>query len=170
MSSLELVLAGILILVLFGAVFVGIFGIPGTIFIFFTSLVYATFTGFESLGVKTLILLLFLAVIAEAIDFSVRFITTFYLGFSITGFFAALLGAVVGMAMLTPFLMGLGTLLGFFWGSFAGLVAVELIRQARLKPVFRAKASSIVKRLCATALKGSISVAMVLITMIHIYS
>lgn len=170
MTSLGIVLAGILIITLFVCVFLNIFGLPGAAVIFLVSLVYDLLTGFESLGMKTLAILFALAAMAEIVDFSIGVMTSFYLGFSMRNFLAALVGAIAGMAIFTPFFLGVGTLLGFFLGGLGGVTAIELIRQTRLKPAFRAGASSILKRLCSTTVKGLISVVMVLITMTQIYS
>ncbi|MCX7982819.1 MAG: DUF456 family protein [Syntrophales bacterium] len=170
MTSLEMVLAGIFIIALFGCLFLTIFGLPGVAIIFLIVLVYALFTEFAVLGVHTLILLFVLAVVAEIIDFSVGVTTSFYLGLSIHNFLAALIGSILGMTLFTPFLMGLGTLLGFFLGGFGGVAAAELIRQIKLKPAFRASSLSIFKRLGSTAIKGLIGVYMISITLIHVYS
>ncbi|HOJ51856.1 MAG TPA: DUF456 family protein [Syntrophales bacterium] len=170
MTSLEMVAVGIIVIVLFGALFLNIFGFPGTAVIFLAAFAYALVTGFKGLDGKTLILLFILTLMAEAIEFSLGFITTFYFGFSVRGCLSALVGSVVGMAVLTPPLMGWGTFLGLFLGGFGAVLVVELLKQMRLKPVFRASAASIFKRLCGTTVKGAIGLVMVLITMNHIYS
>jgi len=54
--------------ILFAGIFLNLFGLPGTVVIFFDVLFYAIFTGFNHIGLKIILLLLILSVIAETID------------------------------------------------------------------------------------------------------
>ena len=59
----------VFILILFVGIFLNLFGLPGTIVIFFDVLLYAIFTGFDPVGLKIILFLLISTVIAETIDF-----------------------------------------------------------------------------------------------------
>ncbi len=86
-------------------------GLPGQFLILLAALVYAAATGFATLGWKVLLLLVFLAAFAEALDFGLRAVGASRFGASRKGAWAAALGGVAGMFLFTPFLFGLGTVL-----------------------------------------------------------
>ena len=59
----------IFILILFAGIFLNLFGLPGTVVIFFDVLFYSIFTGFDRVGLKIILFLLISAITAETIDF-----------------------------------------------------------------------------------------------------
>jgi len=96
--------------------------------------------------------------------------STYRFGPSLKGMLASLIGALLGALALTPALWGLGTLMGIFLGGFSGFLILELIRQGRLKPAFRASSGAIITTAAAIFTKGSFAVAMTIVTLSNIYS
>jgi len=92
------------------------------------------------------------------------------LGASKQGLAASIIGGMIGAVLLTPFLYGLGTFLGLFIGSFAGVWTVEIIRQQKLKAAFRAATGAIMGRAAGTMVKGVLTIGMIVMTLITIYS
>jgi len=111
-----------------------------------------------------------MSLVAEIGDFLMGLTPGFYLGPSLRGTVAALVGAIVGMSLLTPKFMVVGTVLGLYFGGFLGLLSIEIWHQLHLKPLFRAGVTSILKRVGGGIAKGAISVAMVLIVLTNMYS
>ena len=133
----------VFILILFAGIFLNFFGLPGTIVIFFDVLLYAIFTGFDPVGLKIILFLLISTVFAETIDFFVM--TGMYQPMiSTKSFVAAIIGAVIGAFLLTPFFWGPGTWGGFFLGGLAGVLTIEFIRQSKLKAPFRTPGRAII--------------------------
>ncbi|HLE17107.1 MAG TPA: DUF456 domain-containing protein, partial [Syntrophales bacterium] len=138
MPTIELAGLTIFILLLFAGVYLTIFGLPGTILILFDVFLYALFTGFGRIDIKAIVILAVMTIVAEALGFTLEMTSTYRFGPSLKGMLASLIGALLGALALTPALWGLGTLMGIFLGGFSGFLILELIRQGRLKPAFRA--------------------------------
>jgi uncharacterized protein YqgC (DUF456 family) len=94
------------ITVLFLGLFAGVFGLPGTILILMDALVYSAVTRFETIGIKVILALMLLTVAAEALEFFLGLKGAFPFNLSVKGFWAALGGSTVGIAVLTPFSTG----------------------------------------------------------------
>ena len=75
-----------------------------------------------------------LSVLAEVADFAVGMASTVKLGASRTGLWAFLIGGIIGAFLMTPFLLGLGLVVGIFLGGFSGMLTVELLHRNSLKP------------------------------------
>jgi len=159
----------IFILVLFFGVFCIIFGMPGTLIILIDAIVYASITGFEKIGLKIVIILAVVSFCAELFDFWIGMAGIRKLGLTKTGFLVSLVGGVVGAALLTPFLMGLGTLIGMFVGGFVAMLVVEILEQKKLKPPFRTSFGNRTGRIAAILVKGFLAILMTVVTMSAIY-
>ena len=105
----------VFILILFAGIFLNLFGLPGTVVIFFDVLFYAIFTGFDHVGLKIILFLLISAIIAETIDFLVM-AGRYQPMTSKKSFGAAAIGAIVGAFFLTPFFWGTGHMGRIFFG------------------------------------------------------
>jgi len=159
----------VFILILFIGIFVNLFGLPGTVVIFFDVLLYAIFTGFDHVGLKIILLMLISTIIAETIDFLVmaggyKPIT------SKKSFKAAAIGAVIGTFLLTPFFGGPGTWVGFFLGGLAGILTIEFIHQSKLKAPFRTPVRAIFAMIGGKMVKGLIALFMIAFSLSNIYS
>lgn len=159
----------VFILILFTGIFLNLFGLPGTVVIFFDVLLYAIFTGFDHVGLKIILLMLISTIIAETIDFLVMAggyqpIT------SKKSFGAAAIGAVGGAFLLTPFFWGPGTWAGFFLGGLAGILTIEFIHQSKLKAPFRTPGHAIIAMIGGKMVKGLIALFMIAFSLSNIYS
>ena len=170
MPTIELAGLTIFILLLFAGVYLTIFGLPGTILILFDVFLYALFTGFGRIDIKAIVILAVMTIVAEALGFTLEMTSTYRFGPSLKGMLASLIGALLGALALTPALWGLGTLMGIFLGGFSGFLILELIRQGRLKPAFRASPGAIITTAAVIFTKGSFAVAMTVVTLSNIYS
>ncbi|HNY51222.1 MAG TPA: DUF456 domain-containing protein [Smithella sp.] len=162
----------IFILILFSGIFLNLYGLPGTVVIFFDVLLYALFTGFENVGIKILLFLFFSAAIAETIEFFwVVSETPQQLPASQKlSVKASILGAITGAFLLTPFFWGPGTWAGFFLGGLAGVLIAEIIRQYQLKAPNRTLNSVIFNIVGKNMVKGFISLCMIAFSLSNIYS
>ncbi len=170
MTPLETVALSIFILVLFVGIFSTVFGIPGTVIILMDVILYAFITGFEKIGLKILIILVIISILAEAIDFAFGMAGAAKLGVSKQLIWIAVISSFVGAIVLTPVLFGLGTVIGIFLGGFGGVLIVEIIRQSMLKPALRAGYRAILGRVAGTLVKGFCAITMTIISLSNIYS
>ena len=160
----------IFILILFAGIFLNLFGLPGTVVIFFDVLFYSIFTGFDRVGLKIILFLLISAITAETIDFFIVRGETSQSLVSKKSFAAVVLGAFIGTFLLTPFLGGPGIWIGFFLGGFAGILTIEVIRQSKLKAPHRALNRVIVTMAGKKIIKGFITLCMIAFSLSNIYS
>ena len=161
----------IFILILFAGIFLNLFGLPGTVVIFFDVLFYSIFTGFDRVGLKIILFLLISAITAETIDFFIVTGETSQPPVSKKSFAAVVLGgAFIGTFLLTPFLGGPGIWIGFFSGGFAGILTIEVIRQSKLKAPHRALNRAIVAMAGKKIIKGFITLCMIAFSLSNIYS
>ncbi|MBU1743508.1 MAG: DUF456 domain-containing protein, partial [Proteobacteria bacterium] len=65
---------------------------------------------------------------------------------------------------------GLGAIVGGFFGGFAGVLIVELLRRNRLKPSLRAAWGALLGRAAGIFVKGSFALIMIVITLSSIYN
>ena len=159
----------IFILILFAGIFLNLFGLPGTVVIFFDVLFYIIFTGFDHVGLKIILFLLISAIIAETIDFLVM-AGGYQPMTSKKSFGAAAIGAVIGAFLLTPFFWGPGTWGGFYLGGLAGILTIEFIHQSKLKAPFRTPGRAILAMIGGKMVKGLIALFMIAFSLSNIYS
>lgn len=170
MSPLEIGGLTVFMLVLFLGAFSVLFGFPGTAIILLDAFVYAAVTGFEKIGIKVLLALLILSVLAEIADFAVGMAGAVKFGASRRGLWGFLIGGLTGAALLAPFLLGLGIITGSFLGGFLGMTALELLHRSGLKPSLRASWGAVLGRAAGIAVKGFFALIMVMITLSSVYS
>jgi len=170
LTPLEAAGLTIFILVLLIGFFTTLLGLPGTIVILLDALVYALVTGFERIGFGILLALVAISALAESLEFLFGVTWARRYGTSKRGIAASVFGGIVGAVLLTPVLLGLGALIGSFLGALAGAFAVELLSQQELKPAARAGFGALMGRLAGLFAKGACGLAMVIITLMAIYS
>ena len=170
MTPLEVGGLTLFILVLLLGTFSILFGFPGTVIIFIDAFVYGAITGFEKIGLKILIVLLVLSVLAEVADFAVSMAGAVKFGVSRRGFWAFTVGGFVGALLMTPLFFGLGLLIGTFLGGFIAMLSVELLARSKIKPTLRATYGAILGRVAGIFVKGAFALIMVIVTLTSIYS
>jgi uncharacterized protein YqgC (DUF456 family) len=158
------------ILVLLLGIFSILFGFPGTVIILIDAFVYGAITGFEKIGLKTLVALLVLCVLAEFADFAVSLAGAVKFGVSRKGFWAFMIGGILGALLMTPLFLGLGFLIGTFAGGFIATLTVELLARSKLKPSLRATYGAVLGRVAGIGVKGLFALIMVIMTLTSIYS
>ena len=170
MSPFEIAWLTIFILILFAGVFSVIFSLPGTILIVADVIIYSWVTGFEKIGFKIIIILVFISLLAETLDFLLGASGARRFGPSKKGVIASLIGGITGAVVLTPLLMGPGIIIGMFFGGFAGALFVEYFNEKKLKPAFRTGYRPLLLRNSGVLLKGFFAIVMTIITLSSIYS
>lgn len=170
MSTFAAVGFTVFILILFVGIYLSLFGLPGTVIIFIDVLAYAVMTGFDRIGFKVILFLLFFSIIAEMIDFLLDIAGALRPLPSKKLFWGSAIGAITGILILTPVLRGLGTFGGFFLGCFAGILIMEFIRQSKLQTPFKASSRAIFALIGGKMVKGFISLVMIAFSLSNIYS
>jgi hypothetical protein len=160
----------IVILILFAGIFITIFGLPGPALIVIDAFLYAWATGFERVGLKIIAVLIAIAVTAECLDFALVATTPGQLTVSKQGFIAAVIGSIVGVIILSPFLLGLGTVTGMFLGGACGALCADYIAERRLKPTYRAGHNAFFARTFRIFIKGTLAIVMTITVLSAIYS
>ena len=160
----------IFVLILIVGIFSIIFGFPGTFLILGDVIIYSWITGFEKIGIKIIIALVVISLLAEAIDFFLGISGARRYGSSKSGVVLSIIGGIVGAIMMTPILFGLGAIIGVFLGGFAGAFLGEYLEQRKLKQAIRAGYGAMIGRIAGTLVKGSLAIVMAIISMLAIYS
>ena len=158
------------IILSFLGIFAAALGLPGSFIIFLAAVIGDLGGGFQRLGFKALLLLFMVALLAEIIGFLMEMRGNFRFLLTKQNFFFALLGACLGFYLLTPFLWGLGALLGIFGGAFLALLFWEMKKQMKMKPSLRTTAGSFLWAALTVALKGVFAITMTATVLINIYS
>jgi len=159
----------IFVIVLFVGIFSIIFGFPGTFLILGDVVVYSLITGFEKIGLKIILVLALISLLAEAVDFFVGVAGARRYGSSRTGVMLSIIGGIIGAVAMVPILLGLGAVIGAFLGGFIGAFLGEYLEQRKLKPALRAGYGALIGRIAGVLVKGSLAVVMIVITMASIY-
>lgn len=161
----------IFIIILFAGILLNLFELPGTVVIFFDVLIYSILTGFEQVGWKIILFLLFSAVIAETIEFFWTMSETpLQSGSQKKSLKSAVTGSLAGVLLLTPFMGGPGIWIGFLSGGLAGILIMEMIRQSKLKAPYRTLNRVIFNVVGKNVVKGFISLGMIAFSLSNIYS
>ena len=160
----------VFILILFIGIYLSLFGLPGTIVIFLDVLLYAILTGFEQVSWKVLLFLLIFSIFAEALDFWAGYRHAHETPVTGKALRDAVIGATLGMLLLTPFFQGPGIWGGFLLGGMAGLLIAESRRQARLKIPQQAGIRELFTMICRKTVKGVFALVMIFVSLSNIYS
>ena len=170
MPLLEAAGLTIFVVILLVGIFSIIFGFPGTFLILGDVIIYSWITGFEKIGLKIIIVLVFISLLAETMDFFLGIAGARRYGSSKTGVALSIIGGIVGAIVMAPILLGLGAIIGVFLGGFAGAFLGEYLEQKKLKPALRAGYGALIGRIVGTLVKGFLAIVMAVITMSAIYS
>jgi uncharacterized protein len=160
----------VFILILFIGIYLSVLGLPGTVIIFVDILTYAAVTGFDQIGFKIILFLLVFSLIAEALDFLMGVAGALRPAPSKKMFLVSAAVGLAGSFILTPFFWALGTFGGFFLGCFAGMITMESLRQSKLQSPFKASNRAVFTMLGGKMIKGFITLAMIAVSLSHIYS
>jgi uncharacterized protein YqgC (DUF456 family) len=127
-------------------------GLPGLWIMVAGILGYGWLTGFRSVGVWTIALVLVLAFLGEVLESWIGFRLARRYGASSRAGWGALIGGVVGAVVGVPVPV-VGSVVGAFLGSFAGAVAFEYVTSRRADVALGAGWGAVVGRAAAAAAK-----------------
>lgn len=170
MSPLETLGLTVFILILFLGVYAVVYGFPGTSIIFIDALVFSIVTGFSIIELKHLVCIALIVLSVETADALIGLSNTKRPAVSLAGVAASGAGAIIGAIALTPVFLGLGTLLGIFFGGLAGLFVMQRIEQHTLKPAFREPTKAMLVRIAATCGKGTAAMGVTAFMLSRLYS
>lgn len=142
-----------------------IFGLPGTFIIVVTALLYAWATDFAVMSWTTPAWLFGMAVVAEIVEFVAAGVGTG----GASGLpsrrvtIATIVGAIVGGIVGTPFLFGIGSLLGAMAGAFIGAAMAVSSDGGTWRHSMRIGLAAMRGRLVGFVIKSAIAVAMVVV-------
>jgi len=170
-SPLETAGLATFIVILFIGLYSILFGFPGTLLIVLDVVVFSWITGFNTIGFTIIVVLFFISLIAETIDFLLGTASGVRrMGLSMKGFFISIIGSIIGAALLTPVLFGLGTIAGIFLGGFTGLLISGYMDDRAVKPSFRSGVKALLQQYVGTFVKGLLAIAMMILSLSAIYS
>ena len=155
----------VLALVLFGAILLIPLGLPGIWLIVGAVALYNPLTGTEAVGTATIVAILVLAAIAEAIEFTLAARYTKQYGGSRRAGWGAILGGIVGAIVGVPIPV-IGSVIGAFVGSFVGALLAEWSRGTKTSAATRVATGALLGRVMATAAKVAIDMMMAVWTLV----
>lgn len=110
-----------------------LYGLPGNLFIAFSSLFYGLSTGFSHFSFLLVLMLFALVLIVEGLEFLLISFTSRKYGSSKFGIYGAFLGGLLGALTGLFFSPVLGALSGSFLGLFIGASVIEFFKSKTLK-------------------------------------
>ena len=140
-----------------------LFGLPGTFIIVAAALIYAWATGFGAVHWSTIGWLTLLACVGEGVEFLAASVAAAGARPSrrVTG--AALAGGLIGGLAGTPFLFGIGSLLGALAGAFTGAAVAVASEGGTAAAALTTGLAAMRGRLLGFVLKAAIAVVMLVI-------
>lgn len=130
-------------------------GVPGGILILLSALLYGTLTGFSQFGVFTILVLVFIWLIAVLINYVFVWLTSRHLGISWYGLAGAIMGAILGLF--------LANILGLLIGATLGSFIVEYIYQRHAVNALKACGGVVIGFVIGSVLKIVLAITMILV-------
>ena len=140
-------------------------GLPGLWVMTGGLLVYGWLSGFRTLGVVTIFVVLGIAFLGEIIESWLGFRFAKRYGGSSRSGWGALIGGIVGAIVGVPIAV-IGSVIGAFLGSFAGAALFELSYSRHLGIATRAGWGAVLGRAAATAAKTALGVVIAIIGLV----
>jgi uncharacterized protein YqgC (DUF456 family) len=138
-------------------------GLPGTLIIVTSALVYAWLTSFSVVAWSTIGWLAGMAVFAEGIEFAAASVSAAGTRPSRRVTVAVIGGGLVGGIIGTPFLFGVGSLFGALLGAFSGAVLAVASEGGTVDHAFRTGLAAMTGRLLGFVIKATIAVLMIVV-------
>ena len=163
MTAIQII--GIVVLCLAMVLALGsvIFGLPGIWMILVLAVVAGALEGFARVNLAVILILLGLALIGELLEFLIGYFGARIKGASRAASLAALIGAIAGAFLLGGWIPVVGALLGAFGGAFLAAFLVELFKQGKAEPAYKAGIAAMFGRIGSMASKLAMGVAMIVI-------
>src|SRR4051812_37786406 len=163
---MHLLAYGILLLVCLGGIFITLMGLPGLWVMVAAGLIYGWYTGFQYVGVWTLVSLGVIAGVAELIEFLAGSAGAKKAGGSRSAAWGALIGGLLGALLLTIPVPIIGTTIGLCIGVFAGALIGEMSVRDDAAHSIRVGFAATKARIYAIIIKLLFSIAMLAIAAI----
>lgn len=144
-------------------------GLPGTFIILADAALYGWYGGFQEITVKTIIILIALAVIGEVLEFVFGIAGAKKQKASKSAIVGSIIGGIVGAVLGAPFFFGVGSIIGAFLGAFAGAFLIELAKEKGLNQAMQSGRGAFVGRVVGTITKGVIAIAMIAIMLVSVW-
>lgn len=141
----------LLVAALVGGLLLIPFGLPGLWLMVGAALAYS-YVEPATIGGWTILALLVLALIAEALEFALAGRYTRRYGGSSRAAWGAIVGGVIGALVGVPVPIA-GSVIGAFAGSFAGALAAELTRGTQMRGAARVATGALIGRVVAAGMK-----------------
>ena len=141
------------------------FGLPGTWVQVGAVAAYAAGTDFGTVGWQTIAIVVALAAIGEALEFSLGGRYARKYGGSRRAAWGAILGGLVGAFVGVPIFL-VGSVIGAFVGAFVGAALMEWTRSPDTRAALRVGWGAFVGRMVATAAKSAIGVAIAAVALL----
>jgi uncharacterized protein YqgC (DUF456 family) len=138
------------------------FGLPGLWVMVLGVIGYGWLTGFQTVGVWTIGLVVGLALVGEIVEWWLGFWFAERYGGSRRAGWGALVGGIIGAIVGVPVPL-IGSVIGAFVGSFAGAALFEYTRARRAGVAVRAGWGAVVGRAAAAALKVALGIVIAVV-------
>lgn len=137
-------------------------GLPGEFLIVIATGIFILAGGSGAIGWWTFLVLLFLGILAEIIEFIAGLLGAKVKG-SLWSGIGAIIGGIAGAVIGAPFGLILGSLAGVFAGTFLGAYLIELYISKHSNQAMSVAGAALVARLIGVAVKVTIAVVMILL-------
>jgi uncharacterized protein YqgC (DUF456 family) len=159
-TALHVVGVLLLLIVCLASLATLLLGLPGTFFIVLAALAYGWATGFAAVKWSTVGWLLLLAATGEGIEIFAGAVGAGGKRPSWRVMGGALAGAVVGGVVGTPFLLGVGSLLGALVGAFTGAAFAVVSEGGTMRSALSTGLAALRGRLLGFVVKAAVAVVM----------
>ncbi|MFC1890499.1 DUF456 domain-containing protein [Thermodesulfobacteriota bacterium] len=146
-----------------------VFGLPGTLIILGTTVLYAWITGFAEIGWWVILGMAGIAIVAEGTEFLVGYFGAKKFGTSRKGALFSILGGFVGAVLMAPLFFGVGAIFGALLGTFIGAFVGERREGRGLEGASRGGFGATFARLLGMATKVSLAIVMIIIVVIALF-
>jgi hypothetical protein len=137
-------------------------GLPGLWLMVLGVLGYGWLTGFHSIGVVTVVVVVALAFLGEVVEWWLGFRLAARYGGSRRAGWGALVGGIVGAVVGVPVPV-IGSVIGAFIGAFAGAALFEYTRQPSTGIALRAGWGAVLGRAAGAAVKMALGLAIAVV-------
>ncbi len=145
-----------------------IFGLPGNFIILAASLLLGWSGDFKEVTINTIIVLVFLAVLGEVIEFVLGIIGAKKYKSSNKAIIGSIIFGIVGGILGVPFFFGIGAVIGAFIGAFAGAFVVELMIEGSMNRAVKSGWGAFIGRAFGTVSKVVLGVTMIVLTIVSV--
>ena len=139
------------------------FSIPGNFVVFLNTLLYGIATNFENMTFWFLVLIFFLALVIELMEYLIIAFGARQFGASKLGVVMAIFGGIIGSISGFSFSPVLGALLGGFLGVILGTLVIELVRGRHITEALKATQGALLGRVGGLSIKAIGTVTLVVI-------